>query len=265
MKIYYTDQYIKNTSFFKAKQINRDIFNLFKLHFPEKIFIKPNGMVIIYRDDNKTKKSLFNYLGTNFTGIAYIFNNVIDRMIKTRMIENEIVADPDIPEGYNMIINFLKRNKEYFKNLLPEVGNIITKTSNIGRESEKIATEILKKCFGNNIQIESMSEIGDELDTFQGIDKIVTSGIDKYTIQVKTIRRFELIKDYYKIECVSAKDYFNIDFFIFISKSEYLVFWGKYINGSNTLKLYGDEGNYYAVNKNALFKKGNINDLNIIV
>jgi UDP-glucose 4-epimerase len=60
----------------------------------------------------------------------------LEKLTEECLIPSPTAIDPLTMEGYEIVMNFLKTNKDYFTSLLPELGEIIKKRTEIGDVAE---------------------------------------------------------------------------------------------------------------------------------
>ena len=226
------------------KEFNDDSFELFKIHFPDCLAISRTGYRTIYKNKQKEEKSLFNKLGTNYSAYYRLINLTLQKLTEEGLISSPTAIDPCTMEGYEIVISFLKSNKDFFKSLLPELGEIIKKRTEIGDVAEIGSETILKKAFGENIQIRDTSGLATETDTHGGQDRIMIKNGKSYSVQIKVCGGVSDENGVSYIKYLGAKLYPNIDIMIFKKGDWYFVFQAKDENGMSTLQIYGKYEGY---------------------
>jgi len=222
---------------------NNDSFELFRIHYPHLYEISNRGYRLIYKDYQKTEPSLYNKLGTNYSAYAYLVNKTIEEMLQKGVINNQSEVSPLNDTGYEMIINYLKNNKEFFTSLLPEIGNIIKKRTEAGDKAEIGSEEVLKKIFGKDIEIRQTAGLGQKEDTHGGKDRVIIKNGKALNVQIKKSGKIEESNGVYYINHLGAKLYPNVDIIIFNRGDWYFAFRAKF-NGASTLQILGDREGY---------------------
>jgi len=226
------------------KEFNDDSFELFKIHFPDCLTVSNTGYRIIYKNKQKEEKSLFNKLGTNYSAYYRLINSTLEKLTQEGIISSPTSIDPRTMEGYEIVMNFLKSNKDYFSSLLPELGEIIKKRTEIGDTAEIGSETILKKAFGEDIQIRDTSGLATQTDTHLGQDRIMIKNGKSYSVQIKVCGGVSDENDISYIKYLGAKLYPGVDIMIFKRGDWYFVFKAKDENGLSTLKIYGNYEGY---------------------
>lgn len=222
---------------------NDDAFELFEIHYPHLYQISPTGYRLIFKDVEKTTPSLYNKLGTNYTAYTYVVNQSIEKMLETGEINHPSKVNPLVQIGYDMIINYLKNNKEFFTSLLPEIGNIIKKRTEAGDKAEIGSEEVLKRIFGKDIEIRQTAGLGQKEDTHGGKDRVIVKNGKALNVQIKKSGKIEESNGVYYINHLGAKLYPNVDIIIFNRGDWYFAFRAKF-NGLSTLQILGDREGY---------------------
>ena len=243
MQEFYNQQTLATSEPYK-KEFNDDSFELFKIHYPDCLTISNRGYRIIYKNKQKEEKSLFNKLGTNYSAYYRLINSTLEKLTEEGLIPSPTAIDPRTMEGYEIIMNFLKSNKDYFSSLLPELGEIIKEKTEIGDVAEIGSETILKKAFGQDIQIRDTSGLATETDTHLGQDRIMIKNGKSYSVQIKVCGGVSDENGISYIKYLGAKLYPNIDIMIFKRGYWYFVFKAKDENGVSTLKIYGNYEGY---------------------
>jgi len=226
------------------EEFNDDSFDLFRIHFPDCLTISRTGYRTIYKNKQKEEKSFFNKLGTNYVAYCRLINLTLQKLTDEGLISSPTEIDPRTMEGYEIVMNFLKSNKDFFSSLLPELGKIIKKRSEIGDKAEIGSEEILKKAFGENIQIRDTSGLATKTDTHGGQDRIMIKNGKSYSVQIKVCGGVSDENGVSYIKYFGAKLYSNIDIMIFKRGDWYFVFRAKDENGISTLQIYGKSEGY---------------------
>lgn len=223
---------------------NNDAFELFKTHYPHLYEISPTGYRILYKDEQKTTRSLFNKLGTNYTAYTYLVNSTINQMLKTGEISDPSKINPLTEPGYDSIINYLIDNIDFFKSLLLGMGAIIKKSSDAGEKAEIGAEQVLKRIFGNDIQIRQTAGLGQVEDTHGGKDRVIIKNGNSLNVQIKKCGPIEVDNGIYYITHLGAKQYPNVDIMVFNTGYWYYTFRAKDTNGITTLQILGNREGY---------------------
>jgi hypothetical protein len=226
------------------KEFNDDSFELFKIHFPDCLTISNTGYRIIYKNRQKEERSLFNKLGTNYIAYYRLINSTLEKLTEEGLISSPTAIDPRTMEGYEIVMNFLKSNKSFFSSLLPDLGEVIKKRTEIGDKAEIGSEEILKKAFGEDIQIRDTSGLATKTDTHGGQDRIMIKNSKSYSVQIKVCGGVSDENGVSYIKYLGAKLYPNIDIMIFKKGDWYFVFRAKDENGISTLQIYGKSEGY---------------------
>jgi len=226
------------------QEFNSDAFDLFRLHYPEFFEIKPNGYRLIWKDRQRTELSLYNKLGTNYSAYTLLVNSTISEMLSKGIISNPNDINPIGQEGYESIINYLRNDRDFFTSLLPEIGKIIQKSTGIGDKAEIGAEEVLRKIFGQNVEIRQTAGLGQMEDTHGGKDRIVVKDGNAYNVQIKVSGSIEEENGIYYIKHLGAKLYPRIDIIIFKRGDWYYAFRAKDSRGISTLEIWGDREGY---------------------
>ena len=146
MQQYYDEKQLVDSFTFK-KKFGDDAFDLFKLFYPNRYEVSASdGYRTIYTKDDKTTVSYFGKLGANYKAFTFLMNVVIDKFIQDGIISKPGECDPRYLPGYEKIMDYLRNNQVYFVSLLPELGQIIKKTSDLGDKAE---IQGIKKVFGD--------------------------------------------------------------------------------------------------------------------
>jgi hypothetical protein len=226
------------------KSFNNDAFDLFRLHYPEHFEITGRAYRIIYKDRQKTQKSIFNMLGTNYTAYTALVNLTIEDMVNSGEISNVSEIDPTTKEGYGQIINYVKSHKDFFTSILPQLGELIKTSSGRGNVAEIKAEQVLKKMFGDKAEIRHTAGLAQKEDTHGGKDRVVISNGRAFNVQIKAVKSVNQENGFYYIEYLGAKLYPNVDIMIFVKGNWCWAFQAKDENGITTLSLYGDNQGY---------------------
>lgn len=248
MEEFYTQKELAISKPYK-EEFNDDSFELFKIHFPDCLTISRTGYRTIYKNKQKEEKSLFNKLGTNYSAYYRLINLTLEKLTQEGLISSPTSIDPRTMEGYEIVINFLKSNKDYFSSLLPELGKIIKEKTEIGDVAEIGSETILKKAFGDNIQIRDTSGLATQTDTHLGQDRIMIKNGKSYSVQIKVCGGVSYENGVSYVKYLGAKLYPNIDIMIFKRGDWYFVFQAKDENGVSTLKIYGNYEGYMIPSK----------------
>jgi hypothetical protein len=216
----WSDRELVKTSGFK--KFNADSFEVFKHLFPDLYTekeIKPGFFYkTIWKDSTRKEKSLFNKLGTNYSAYGKMINLTISEILD----KNNIEANPSTDEGYTMIIEYLKNNKNFFKSILLDLGKIIERTSSYGDKYEDKSMKMIKDYFGD-CKIDKTSGLGVYSDTIGGIDITVTKDGKSNNIQVKGVKSIHYNNNTYYIEYLNPKLY-RVDYLLFSNKGNYYLF-----------------------------------------
>jgi len=231
------------------EEFNDDSFELFKIHYPDCLTITNSGYRIIYKNKQKEEISLFNKLGTNYSAYHRLVNLTLKKLTEEGLISSPKAINPCTMEGYEIVISFLKSNKNFFTSLLPELGEIIKEKTEIGDKSEISSETILKKVFGEDIQIRDTSGLAKETDTHIGQDRIFIKNEKSYSVQIKVCGGVSEENGISYIKYLGAKLYPNIDIIIFKRGDWYFVFRAKDEHGIPTLHIYGKSEGYMIQNK----------------
>jgi len=243
MQEFYSQKELATSEPYK-KEFNDDSFELFKIHYPDCLTISNRGYRIIYKNKQKEEKSFFNKLGTNYVAYCRLINLTLQKLTDEGLISSPTEIDPRTMEGYEIVMNFLKSNKDFFSSLLPDLGKIIKKRSEIGDKAEIGSEEVLKKAFGDNIQIRDTSGLATQTDTHLGQDRIMIKNGKSYSVQIKVCGGVSDENGVSYIKYLGAKLYPNIDIMIFKRGHWYFVFQAKDENGISTLQIYGKSEGY---------------------
>lgn len=240
----YYDQKTLGTSKPYRDNFNNDSFELFRIHYPNLYEVLPNGYRLIYKDLQKTVHSLFNKLGTNYSAYTYLVNSTIEQMVKTGTITSASEIDPLQQNGYNSIIDYLKNNKNFFDSLLPEIGKLINRSTVIGDKAEVSAEVVLRKIFGDKIEIRHTAGLGNMDDTHGGKDRVIIKNGQSYNVQIKVCGEINEENGVYYIKHLGAKLYPNVDIMIFKRGSWFFAFRAKDARGISTLEIWGNREGY---------------------
>jgi len=231
-----------------------DSFHLFQYHYPHLFELQPDGFRIIYKDEQRTVRSKFNMLGTNYTAYAYLINSTIDEMVERNIISNASDVNPLTDAGYEKILNFLLEDKPFFASLLQGIGEIISATSGAGDRAEIGAEEVIKRIFGQDVEIRKTAGLGEKEDTLGGKDRVFIKNGKTYNVQVKACKKIEEENGQYFIDHLGAKLYRNIDIMIFKRNSWYFVFNIKDASGNPVVQILGDREGYIIPSKYCIKK-----------
>lgn len=243
MQQFYNEKTLATSAPYKSF-FNDDAFELFRIHYPEYFVMDSRGYRTIYKDKQRAEKSLFNKLGTNYSAYTTLVNTTIAEMINSGIIKDSSEANVLSNDGYNKVIDFLKSNKDFFAQILPELGTHIKRSSDKGDKSELGSEKILKKIFGEKAEIRNSAGLAQKSDTHEGKDRIVIKDGKSYNVQIKAVRGINSENGYYYIDYLGAKLYPNIDIMIFNRGPWYFAFRSKDENGIITVKVLGQREGY---------------------
>ncbi len=243
MKEFY-DQQTLGTSEPYRRNFNDDAFELFRIHYPNLYEVSDRGYRLIYKDNQKTEKSLFNKLGTNYSAYTYLVNQTISEMLRRGLINQSNEVNPLSFEGYKMIIDFLKNDKQFFTSLLPQIGETIKKLTSIGDKAEMGSEDVLKKIFGSDIEIRQTAGLGEIEDTHGGKDRVIVKNGKALNVQIKASGKIEESNGMYYIKHLGAKLYPDVDIMVFKKGGWYFVFRAKDAQGVPILEIWGNREGY---------------------
>ena len=243
MQQFYDEKTLATSAPYKS-HFNNDAFDLFRLHYPEHFEITGRAYRIIYKDKQKTQKSIFNMLGTNYTAYTALVNLTIAQMVDADVISNPSEVNPTTKEGYEYIINYLKDHEDFFRSILPQLGELIKTSSGRGNVAEIKAEQVLKKMFGDKAEIRHTAGLAQKEDTHGGKDRVVISNGKSINVQIKSVKSVNQENGFYYIEYLGAKLYPNVDIMIFVKGNWCWAFQAKDENGITTLSVYGDNQGY---------------------
>ena len=204
----YTRRELSNSIPFKTR-FNRDSYMIFKEHYPDNFSVDGNGFMRIWKkrigsEDNV--QSILNKLGTNYTAYTDLVNMTLEKL-------NDDTINPTSIHGYNTIIDYLKSDRKFFDSMLPKLGEIIKATTFVGDKAEEQSEESIKYFFPGCEIIDS-SGLG-KITDLQGKDRKVIYNGKLYCIQIKIINDIYERDDKIIVEYLGARNYINIDYFIF--------------------------------------------------
>jgi hypothetical protein len=243
MQQFYTQKALQASQPYR-NNFNDDAFDLFRIHYPDHFEISKNAYRIIYKDKQKTERSNFNKLGTNYSAYTELINLTLNELINTGEIKDPSAANPFTNEGYQKIIDFLKNNKDFFSKILPDLAKHIKRSSDSGDKSELGADKILTKIFGGDIEIRKTAGLAQRQDTHGGQDRVVIKQGKSYVIQIKSVSKIEQENGLYYIYYLGAKLYPNVDIMIFNKGPWYFAFRAKDVRNISTLQILGDREGY---------------------
>jgi hypothetical protein len=244
MQQYYDEKQLVDSFTFR-KKFGDDAFDLFKLFYPNRYEVRASdGYRTIYTKDDKTTVSYFGKLGANYKAFTFLMNTVIDKFIQDGILSKPGECDPRYLPGYEKIMDYLRNNQVYFVSLLPELGQIIKKTSDLGDKAEMESEEALRRIFGENIEIRNSSGLGKKEDTHGGKDRVMVKDGKSYNVQVKVCKNIQLENGLYYVERLGAKQYYNIDIIVFKRGYLFYAFWAKGASGKSVLQIWGNREGY---------------------
>jgi hypothetical protein len=279
--IQYYDKYtLKNSEPFKVKkefiknkpesEFNKDSFELFKIHYPHLYVETSTGYRLIYKNSTHTERSEYNKIGSHWDAYYILINMTIGKMISEGIIKaiqkrlsdeqgwvvdtpttelkwilkhNGNIFDPTKLEDYKKIIDYLAKNKDFFKEVLIAIKPQIERTTGEGNKAEIESETALRKMFGNDIEIKDTSGTGQQSDTLKGEDRVIIRNGKRESIQIKKASKVLLENGIYYIYYPHPKLYKGVDLMMFKDGTKFHLFRARDYQNNLMVRLF-DYGAY---------------------
>lgn len=206
---YWNWKELRDSSGFKS--FKKDYIKIFENHHPKLLNEKKGyGLPRIYKTDKHEEESILNYINTNVSAYTIIVNETLKMMD----------FNPLSPEGYNLMMDYVLNNKDYWLEILPIITEKIKYTSERGEKKEKLVVDKLNEHFNKTgkFKITSYGGLGNLTDMRTGVDMIISDNQGKdFKAQVKNCTSIILEDNIYKIKYSGVnKLYKGIHYFIFV-------------------------------------------------
>lgn len=189
-----------------------------------------NELPGVYGIENEGR-SVINKLNTNYTVFCFLLKNV-NKVIKLTTDRPPIqFIDKTPKEQKEQVVRFvgaLKHYKDRIFNVDGTIFNDILKilggTNKSGDQREQVTKSIIKRYFGDEVEVEQISGLGSKTDALGGIDLIISfKGVD-YTSQVKSFMNKIETKNGILLEGTGVIKLYKTDWMIFQRGKNVLIF-----------------------------------------
>lgn len=200
--------------------------------FSDKYILNPanNNLPGIYNLEGDGR-SVINYLNTNYTAFCFllkVINKIILKTPNKRPINFLNKTDTELKkevERFVRLINYHKfrifnKDGSILHNLLRSLG----KTYSSGSKTEQETAKVLKKYFGDQVEIKLIGESGSKKDAIQGIDIEIIKDDKVYTAQIKPFKHMIINEDGITLEGTANVKLYKTDLMIFQKGKNILIF-----------------------------------------
>ena len=217
----------------EVKWIYRDgIDSILKDVFSEKYIEKPErGHLPGIYDLEGTGRSVINKLNTNYTAFCILLQdlNVVIRSKTNEDIinfkdKNPFAQKKETKRFINALNDYKFRIFDTESSTFLNLMRTLTEKNDAGAKREEITAAILKRFFGNKVNVTLIGELGSEKDAIGGIDIEITKDGKTLTGQIKPYREMILDGNTITLMGTAAVSIYKTDLMIFQKGKSVLIF-----------------------------------------